>query len=105
MASFYGRRLFSAGRPLQASGELYPVDSIAEAQGIQTFAKLGGPYLDRAREIAAFMLARMRTRRGNFVYLRKRSHSKAIPYARWCDAPMSLALATLGLRLSDEDQN
>jgi rhamnogalacturonyl hydrolase YesR len=103
MAAFYESRLFRDGRPLQAPDRPYPVDSIAGAQGIQTFAKLGGRYLGRARAVAGFMLSRMRTRAGTFVYMRRRTHSKAVPYARWCDAPMSMALAVLGTELGRED--
>ncbi|MFN2588987.1 MAG: hypothetical protein ABR613_12840 [Actinomycetota bacterium] len=103
MAEFYATRLFDGGRPQQSPGARYPVDAIAGAQGIQTFARLGGRHLAKARSIAAFMVSRMLTRRGSFVYMRRRTHSKRIPYARWCDAPMSCALAVLAAELADED--
>ncbi|MDQ3952281.1 MAG: hypothetical protein M3279_04860 [Actinomycetota bacterium] len=95
MAAFYSTRLFEGGWPKQSPDSLYPVDTIAGAQGIQTLARLGGSHIEHAREVAAFMLSRMLTRKGTFVYMRKRSHSKRVPYARWCDAPMSYALAVL----------
>jgi hypothetical protein len=96
-AEFYRRRLFGAdGRPLPGPGRTFPVDTIAGAQGIQTFAALGD--LETTRRIAGWMLAHMRGRDGTFLYQRGRWHAKRVPYARWSDAPMALALATLALR-------
>lgn len=103
MAEYYATHLFDGGWPRQSPDSPYPVDTIAGAQGIQTLARLGGRHLEHARDVAAFMLSRMLTRRGTFVYMRRRWHSKRIPYARWCDAPMSLALAVLAAELADED--
>lgn len=103
MAAFYSKRLFDEGWPKQSPDAPYPVDTIAGAQGIQTLARLGGDHLGHARTIAGFMVSNMLTRRGTFVYMRKKSHSKRIPYARWCDAPMACALAALAGELVDED--
>lgn len=99
MAAFYAERLFDGGWPKQSPDALYPVDTIAGAQGIQTLARLGGHHLEHARSIAAFMVSKMLTKRGTFVYMRKKTHSKRVPYARWCDAPMAYALAALGAEL------
>ena len=88
------------GRPLLYPGRRYPTDIITGAQGIQTFAKAGGHYVKFARKIAARMLDTMRSKQGTFMYRRGRLHRKPIPYARWSDAPMCLALARLGQRLS-----
>jgi hypothetical protein len=97
----YRRRLFErGGRPLLYPGRRFPVDVITGAQGIQTFAKAGGPQdVAFSQEIASFMLSHMRTQSGTFLYRRGRAHVKAIPYARWSDAPMCLSLAHLGRAL------
>jgi hypothetical protein len=95
-AGYYRERLFAPdGRPLQAPGRHHPVDAIAGAQGIQTFARLGD--LPTARRIARWMLSNMRGSAGTFAYQRGRAHTKRVPYARWSDAPMALALATLAV--------
>lgn len=96
-AGYYARHLFGAeGEPLPAPGKQFPRDAIAGAQGIQTFAKLGD--LQLAGKIAVWM-RRMRMRNGSFSYQHGKLHRKRVPYARWSDAPMVLALATLADRL------
>lgn len=100
MAAYYQHRLFTAaGEPQQRPGVRYPVDVIAGAQGIQTFARLGGERRHMAETIAAFMLANMRLPSGTFAFQRYRWHWKRVPYARWSDAPMCLALAVLAASL------
>jgi hypothetical protein len=97
----YRRSLFEAdGRPLLYPGKRFPIDVITGAQGIQTFAMAGGEEMAFAQAIASFMLAHMRTRSGTFVYRQGRAHRKAVPYVRWSDAPMCLALARLALALT-----
>jgi hypothetical protein len=92
-ARYYAEHLFGpGGEPLPAPGRRFPLDAIAGAQGIQTFAKLGDMAL--AERIAAWMRG-MRMRNGSFSYQRGRLHRKRVPYARWSDAPMALALAAL----------
>lgn len=92
-ALYYAEHLFGpAGEPLPAPGRRFPLDAIAGAQGIQTFAKLGD--LSLAGRIAAWMRG-MRMRNGSFSYQRGRLHRKRVPYARWSDAPMALALTAL----------
>jgi hypothetical protein len=103
MARYYAASLFDGGRPKQSPGSVYPVDTIAGAQGIQTLARLGGEHLEHARAVAGFMVSRMLTRKGTFLYMRKRSHAKRVAYARWSDAPMANALAVLASELADED--
>jgi hypothetical protein len=96
MASFYRTHLFGPGGwPYQRPDRPYPIDSIAAAQGIQVFAKLGHEYRAAAEEIARFVLERMLLRSGRFAYTRARWHVKTVPYARWTEAPLCLALAVL----------
>lgn len=99
-AAFYRLHLFDAdGWPRPRPGVRYPVDVIAAAQGIQTFARLGGQHLATAAAVAQFAIRRLRSPSGGFHYQRQRLHVKRVPYARWADAPMSLALAFLGAAL------
>jgi hypothetical protein len=96
MTDFYRARLFAAdGCPFQRPDRRYPIDAIAGAQGIKTFAVLGGAHCDFAVTIARFMLDNMRRRDGGFLYHRGRVHKKRVAYLRWSDAPIADALATL----------
>lgn len=103
MAVYYQHHLFTAaGEPQQRPGVRYPIDVIAGAQGIQTFARLGGTYREMASAVATFMLANMRLPSGTFAFQRSQWHRKSVPYARWSDAPMCLALAVLAASLATE---
>jgi hypothetical protein len=97
---FYREHLFRGdGLPRQAPERDFPVDAIAGAQGIRTFAVVGD--LARAARVARWMVANMRRADGTFVFHRGRMLRTLVPYARWCDAPMASALATLGARLDE----
>jgi rhamnogalacturonyl hydrolase YesR len=96
MTDFYRARLFGHdGCPFQRPGRRYPIDAIAGAQAIKTFALLGDVAF--ASSVAQFMFEAMRRRDGGFLYHRGRWHRKRVPYLRWADAPMCDALATLVL--------
>jgi hypothetical protein len=105
-ATFYRLHLFDAdGWPRPRPRARYPVDVIAAAQGIQTFARLGGENLATAKAVAEFAIRRLRSPSGGFHYQRRRLHAKRVPYARWADAPMALALAFLGAALEARRQH
>jgi hypothetical protein len=96
---YYRRSLFDpAGRPHPAPGRQFPLDVIAAAQGIQTFAKAGGEYLVFARMIAGVALDMLAMTSGTFMYRRGRVIRTTTPFARWSDAPMCEALALLALQ-------
>jgi hypothetical protein len=102
MSGFYKNNLFEDdGRPLPAVGRRWPIDVIAGAQGIQTFARHPGD-VACAQRIARFMIGRMRLSDGSFRYQRGRAHSKNVRYARWSDAPMCLAFATLSTAMREK---
>ncbi|MEX2459407.1 MAG: hypothetical protein WD770_10535, partial [Actinomycetota bacterium] len=93
-ASFYARELFTDdGAPRPSPGREHPADAIAAAQGIETFAVLGDA--GRAERIAAWARANLRMPGGSYAFQRGRFHRKSVPYARWSDAPMAVALARL----------
>lgn len=91
-ASFYERHLFEdSGAPCAAPNRPFPRDSIASAQGVFTFSRLG--LVRTAERICSWMMHNMRTRNGTFRYQIGRAHRKSIPYARWCDAHVATGLA------------
>ena len=96
MTRYYRAHLFGPeGWPYQRPDTPYPLDVIAGAQGVQVFARLGGENRPMAETVAAFVLERMLLRSGRFAYARGRWHVKRVPYLRWTEAPLCLALAVL----------
>jgi len=96
MATYYEQHLFGpGGAPYSRPATRHPIDAIAGAQGIQTFSRLGARYKRAAVSVATFMLENMRLPSGTYAYQRHQRHTKRVPYARWSDAPMCLALADL----------
>lgn len=96
MAEYYRARLFRPdGWPCQRPDRPYPLDSIAAAQGIQTFARLGPAHWPMAHRIAGCVVAHLLLPSGRFAYARGRWHVKSVPYARWTEAPLCLAFAVL----------
>jgi hypothetical protein len=74
----------------------YPLDVHAAASGITMLSRLRG-LNPRADEVAARMvawtLARMRRRDGRFAYQQHRLYRNSLPYVRWNDGHMMLALS------------
>ena len=76
----------------------YPIDIHNQAQGIITFSKLGeleSEYLDFARKIASWTIENMQSSGGEFYYRKGRYFTNKIPYMRWAQAWMMLALSIL----------
>ncbi|MEW5748774.1 MAG: hypothetical protein AB1793_08355 [Candidatus Thermoplasmatota archaeon] len=98
-ASFYSSVMFTAdGRSLYRPPANYPVDIHNQAQGIITFSTLGfiiPTYLDLALTIADWTIRNMWVDRGYFIFRKYPILSNSIPYMRWNQAWMMLALATL----------
>ncbi|OPY53026.1 MAG: hypothetical protein A4E48_00874 [Methanosaeta sp. PtaU1.Bin060] len=83
----------------------YPIDIHNQAQGIITFAKysvLDPQYSDFANQIAKWTITNMQDRSGYFYYHKWPLIANKIPYMRWSQAWMMLALATLMEHLRDE---
>jgi hypothetical protein len=74
----------------------FPLETHAAATAISTLTRLG-PMRPRAeataRHVLAYALERLLRADGRFVFRRQRRHVNAIPYVRWSDAHMLLALA------------
>jgi hypothetical protein len=76
----------------------YPIDIHNQAQGIITFSKLSeinNDYLGLALQIASWTISNMQSEGGEFYYRKGRYFTNKIPYMRWAQAWMMLALSTL----------
>ena len=95
---FYKNRLFLRdGRSYYRYPSFYPIDIHNQAQGIITFSKLGkldNKYLDFAEKITGWTILNMQDPEGYFYYQKHRFFTNKIPYIRWGQAWMLLALAT-----------
>lgn len=98
-ARFYREQQFtSQGRSLWRWPRRWPVDIHHQAQGIITFAglkNLGPEYPECARHIAEWTIRHMRSPRGYFYYRKYRVGANRIPFMRWAQAWILLALAVL----------
>lgn len=95
---FYENRLFRKdGRSYYRYPDFYPIDIHNQAQGIITFSKLGkldNKYLDFAEKVTDWTILNMQDPEGYFYYQKHRFFTNKIPYIRWGQAWMLLALAT-----------
>lgn len=90
----YAKAFFgAAGEPLRLPGRPYPFDTHNAAQGIITFVRMGA--LDRAKAVAGWTIDNMLDPSGYFYYRKGRFTTSRIPYMRWCQAFMTLALVRL----------
>ena len=100
--AFYRReQFFDDGRSKWRLPKTWPVEIHNQAQGIVTFrrlAKFGRDDEDFAHRIAAWTVENMQDERGYFYYQKHQRYMIKIPYMRWSNAWMFLALA--GLRSS-----
>ena len=105
-AKFYKEVLFlENGQSYYRYPMRYPVDIHHQAQGIITFSKLSildPKYLEFANKIAEWTISNMRDNSGYFYYQKHRLFTNKIPYMRWGQAWMMLALATFLEKLEGE---
>jgi rhamnogalacturonyl hydrolase YesR len=96
---FYaGRQILPDGRTKWRWPDVWPVDIHNQSQGIITLSKMsdsGMEYHDLAHKIAEWTIQNMQHRNGSFYHQVHRNYSIKIPYMRWSQAWMMLALATL----------
>lgn len=91
---FYRSVFFTdEGLPTYFPHEQYPVDTHSAAHAILTSIEFGD--VARARKIAEWMCKHMQDNRGYFYYQKHRNYVNKVPYIRWSNAWMFLALATL----------
>jgi hypothetical protein len=103
-AEFYKReQFFEDGRAKWRLPRVWPVDIHCLAQGIISFVKLSEfdeSFLGFAESIAHWTLENMRDKRGYFYYQKHRFLTNKIPYMRWAQAWMLLALTRLSFESS-----
>jgi hypothetical protein len=94
---FYLSRLFEAdGWPRHSVDMLYPIDIHAASTAIWALSLLrerDERALPTAERVLEFALRRLRRSDGRFAFQLRRRMRLAIPYIRWSDAHMLLALA------------
>lgn len=97
-AAFYQKNLFdTGGRSFFRYPRKYPIDIHNQAQGIITFSKLSlldKKYLEFARMILDWTIENMQDKTGYFYYQKWPLLTNKIPYMRWSEAWMMVALAT-----------
>lgn len=98
-AEFYKNEQFlEEGRCKYRWPRVYPIGIHHQAQGIITFSKLSEiktEYLEFAKKIALWTIKNMQDPSGYFYYRKYRFFTNKIPYMRWGQAWMMLALASL----------
>jgi hypothetical protein len=104
---FYKNEQFlSDGRCKWRYPRLWPIDIHNQAQGIITFSRLSDirlEYLEFAKTIAKWTIDNMQNESGYFYYQKWPVITNKIPYIRWGQAWMLLALSTL-LEVSQQDK-
>ncbi len=98
-AKYYrAAQFFSNGRSRWRVPKNWPVDIHNQAQGIITFSRsswLDRDYLEFAHTIADWTIRHMQDQAGYFYYRKYRVAANKIPYLRWSQAWMFLALTYL----------
>lgn len=98
-ADFYLKHQFLPdGQAKYRYPQIWPIDSHNLAQGIITFSKLSEydkKYEKFARTITNWTINNMFDKKGYFYYQKGKVFTNRIPYMRWSQAWMMLALATL----------
>lgn len=98
--TFYKGLFLEDGRSLYRAPQRFPVDIHNQSQGIITFTRAGemrgdATCIDMARTIADWTIRNMQDERGYFYYQKWPMVTNRIPFMRWSQAWMLLALASL----------
>lgn len=98
-------QFYDNGQSLWRLPKIYPVEIHNQSQGIITFAmlkKFNSEYLPFANKIAEWTIENMQNKNdGSFYYRKLKNYNIKIPYMRWSQAWMFLALT----RLQYENKN
>lgn len=96
---FYNKQFLRNGQSIYRYPKKWPVNIHSQAQGIITFTKAGQfetKYSEFAQTIADWTIEYMQDKKyGYFYYLKYPFFTNKIPYFRWNDANMLLALSVL----------
>lgn len=94
---YYHKQFFKDGRSLWRIPKIYPVEIHNQAQGIICFSKfkdLNENYLSFSKTIIEYTIKDMQSKEGYFYYHKRRFYTHKIPYMRWSQSWMLLALVT-----------
>lgn len=95
--AYMGRLIDPDGAPRASLSSRHPLDIHAAASAISTLSRLSAydqGSLAAASSVLTWTLEHMRRGDGRFAFQRHRFHRNAVPYVRWSDAHMMLALAS-----------
>lgn len=101
---YRNKQFLDNGQSLWRIPKNWPVDIHNQSQGIITFSQLCDEnleYLDFAQRIAEWTIQHMQDPKGYFYYRKFSWYTNKIPYMRWSQAWMLLALVTLIGELSE----
>jgi hypothetical protein len=90
---FYRHHFFIDGLPTYFPRTKYPIDTHSCAHAILTLTEFGDH--DAASHIATWMRENMQSTDGYFFYQKHARYVNRVPYIRWTNAWMMLALSTL----------
>ena len=96
---YYQKNQFLAnGQSIYRFPSKWPVEIHNQAQGIITFARwsdLNEEYISQSTKIASYTIDQMRSKKGFFYYKKYPLFTIKIPFMRWSQAWMLLALTEL----------
>lgn len=94
---FYQKHQFEAnGKSLWRLPKKWPVDIHNQSQGVITFSQLNkynNEYLQVAEKILLWTIEHMQDKRGYFYYRNYKNYKNKIPFIRWSQAWMLLAMS------------
>lgn len=96
------------GAPKYMPGKTYPIDIHSISQAILTFLEFSErdkDALNLALRTAEWAIKNMQSKQGYFYYQAHRFYKNKIPYMRWSQAWMFLALTSLEIALTKGDAN
>jgi len=91
--TYYADNFFLAdGTPKYYHNRVYPIDIHAPAEAITFFSGMGQPYKKLTDNTLRWMLNNMLSPKGYFYFRKTRYYTNRIPYMRWSQAWVFLAL-------------
>jgi hypothetical protein len=91
-------QFFENGQSKWRLPKIYPVEIHNQTQGVITFAKmskLNKEYLSFSKTVADWTIANMQDKHGFFYYRKLKNYTNKIPFMRWAQAWMFVALTEL----------
>ncbi|MEX0686766.1 MAG: hypothetical protein WD267_03960 [Balneolales bacterium] len=96
---YYNNQFMKSGQGIYRYPKKWPVNIHNQSQGVTTFSRAGQfdpKFMEFAQTIADWTITHMQDKRhGHFYYLKYPFFINKVPYIRWSDANMLLALTNL----------